>query len=135
MRLAYATAGVEMVLEHPLGYGVTRRAFERLVQQKYPDESIAIANSHNGYLDMVCAVGFPALLLLAMVIVSVYRQLHKSSSEWARPAAWMIGIITLHWAIDPISRDHYIETYFFMIGLLATLTLISTDQKNDAQQS
>ena len=120
LRVAYATAGLRTVIEHPWGYGVTRRAFERLVQQKYPD--VAIANSHNGYIDLVCAVGFPALLLLVMVIASVYKQLSQSSSEWARPAAWMIGVIVVHWAIDPISRDHYFETFLFMVGLLATLT-------------
>ncbi len=133
LRIAYARAGFRTVLEHPWGYGVTRHAFERLVQQKYPD--VAIANSHNGYIDLVCAVGFPALLLLALVLVSVFRQLRKSSSEWAHPAVWMLGIVALHWAIDPISRDHYFETYLFIIGLFATLTLNTSTQKLDAGKS
>ena len=121
LRVAYATAGLRTIFEHPLGYGVTRRAFERLVQQEYPDASIA--NSHNAYIDLVSAVGFPALLLLAMMVVAVFRQLNGSSSEWARPAMWMIGIMLAHWMLDPISRDHYFETFMFLIGLLATLTL------------
>lgn len=123
LRLAYATAGTRTIIEHPWGYGVTRRAFERLVQQKYPD--VAIANSHNAYIDLVSAVGFPALLLLAMAVVSVYRQLRRSRSEWARPAAWMIGIVVAHWLLDPISRDHYFETFLFLIGLLSVLTMES----------
>lgn len=123
LRVAYATAGLRTIIEHPLGYGVTRHAFERLIQQEYP--SAKIANSHNAYIDLVSAVGFPALLLLALVIVSVYRQLRQSHSEWTQPAAWMIGIIVTHWMLDPISRDHYFETFLFLIGLFSTLTLDS----------
>ena len=121
LRMAYATAGLRTIVEHPWGYGVTRKAFERLIQQKYPGASIA--NSHNGYIDLVSAVGFPALILLALMVISVFRQLRRSSSEWARPAMWMIGLIAVHWMIDPISRDHYFETTLFLIGLFATLTL------------
>lgn len=123
LRVAYATAGLGGVLEHPWGYGISRHAFERLMQQKYPD--VVIANSHNGYIDLVCAVGFPALLIVLLVIATAIGQARKSGSEWAHPTIWMIGITALHWALDPISRDHYLETFFFMVGLLSTLNLIS----------
>lgn len=135
LRFAYANAGFREIIENPWGYGVTRHAFERLVQKKYPNENISIANSHNGYIDLVCAVGFPALFFMILAIVAVYRQLNKSNSEWARPAAWILGIILLHWAIDPISRDHYFETYLFLIGLFATLTINNSPVTADARQS
>jgi len=123
LRVAYATAGLRAIIENPWGYGVTRHAFEQLIQQKYPDA--VIANSHNAYIDLVSAVGFPALLLLAMMVVSVFKQLKRARSEWAHPAMWMIGIVAMHWMIDPISRDHYFETLLFLIGLFSTLTLES----------
>jgi hypothetical protein len=134
LRIAYATAGLKIIFEHPWGYGVTRHAFERQVQKKYPDVDVAIANSHNGYIDLVCSVGFPALILLVLAIISVYQQLNKSNSEWKYPAAWIIGIIMLHWAIDPISRDHYFETFLFIIGLFATLTIKNLPNTADARQ-
>jgi hypothetical protein len=121
LRVAYATAGLRTIVEYPFGYGVTRHAFERIIQQKHPDSNIA--NSHNAYIDLVSAVGFPALVLLALVVVSLFRQFRRSSSEWAHPAMWMIGLISVHWMLDPISRDHYFETTLFLIGLLGTLTL------------
>jgi len=42
-----------------------------------------------------------------------------------QPAAWMIGMIVTHWMLDPILRDHYFETFLFLIGLFSTLTLDS----------
>ncbi len=122
LRIAYGVAGLEKILQHPLGYGVTRHALERLVQTDHPDAKIA--NSHNGYLDLVLAVGLPALILLAMGVYSVLKQFINSGSEWAIPASWVIGAIMLHWMMDPVSRDHYFEAFLFLIGIFSTLTTI-----------
>lgn len=121
LRVAYLTEGLRTMVENPLGYGITRKAFERIIQSKYPGSNIA--NSHNAYIDLVSAVGFPALILLSLVVISLFRQFRRSSSEWAHPAMWMIGLIAVHWMIDPISRDHYFETTLFLMGLFGTLTL------------
>ena len=129
LRVAYARAGLRTIVEHPWGYGVTRKAFERLEQQKYPDASIASA--HNGYINLSSAVGIPGLILFVLALISIFRQLSKSRSEWARPAAWMIGIYAVHWALDPIERDHFFESYLFVIALLLTLTLDKAPQKID----
>jgi hypothetical protein len=130
LRVAYARAGLRAVLEHPWGYGVTRHAFERLVQQKYPD--VSIANAHNGYLNLSSAVGIPGLLLFSLVLVAIFRQLKNSSSELAHPAAWMIGIYVIHWALDALERDHFFESYLFVIALLLTLSFNQADQKTGA---
>lgn len=126
LRVAYATAGFRIILEHPWGYGVTRHAFERLIQQEHPEASIA--NAHNSYINLVCAVGFPGLLLLSLVIVSVYKELKKYDSEWKRPITWMLTISLIHWGLDAIERDHFFECYLFLIALLAT---IMTSNKAD----
>lgn len=133
-RVAYATAGVRVILEHPLGYGVTRHAFERLMQQKYPNvnpqrsPNVNIANAHNGYINLSCAVGIPGLLFFVLVIIASFRQLMKSDSELAHPAAWMIGIYVGHWALDALERDHFFESYLFVIALLLTMTHNKFDQ-------
>jgi hypothetical protein len=49
LRLAYAHAGLRATLDNPLGYGVTRRAMERLEQKKDPE--VSLSNAHNGYLN------------------------------------------------------------------------------------
>lgn len=124
LHVAYARAGLRAVLENPWGYGVTRHAFERLIQQKYPDARIA--STHNGYLDLACAVGIPGLLLFVLALISIFRQLSQSRSEFARPAMWMIAMYALHWMLDPLSRDHFFELYLFIIALMMTLTLNTT---------
>lgn len=130
LRVAYAKAGLRTVVEYPWGYGVTRHAFERLMQQKYPD--VSIANAHNGYLNLSSAVGMPGLLLFVLAIISIFRQLNKTNSEMAHPAVWMIGIYVIHWALDALERDHFFASYLFVIALLLTLTINKSPRKIDA---
>jgi hypothetical protein len=130
LRIAYANVSIRAIFEQPWGYGVTRKALERLVKQKYPDAFIS--NAHNGYLNLACAVGFPGLLLFVLALISIFWQLKNSSSELAHPATWMIGIYVVHWAIDALERDHFFESYLFVIALLLTMTLNKSPQKKHA---
>ena len=130
MRIAWAVMGPRVVLENPLGYGVTRKAFERLVQKKHPEASIA--NAHNSYINLASSVGIPGLILFVLVIVAVFRQLNNSNSALAQPAMWMIGIYVAHWATDALERDHFFELYLFVIAVLLTMTMKKTSDKSNA---
>lgn len=127
-RIAFIVAGIETTLQHPLGYGVTRHAFERLVRIEHPDANIA--NSHNGYIDLVASVGFPALILLVTGVALALKQIRASGSDWAKPATWMLAVIMLHWMLDPISREHYLEAFLFLIGLFSTLSLRAAPRRH-----
>jgi len=122
LRLAFAHAGLRDALENPWGYGVARKAMERIEQKKDPE--VSLAHAHNGYLNMSCAVGFPALTLFALVMAAVFWQLRKSSSKWAMPAIWMTGFYLLHWAIDAIERDHFFQMFIYVMALMLTLSVM-----------
>ncbi|MES1981394.1 MAG: O-antigen ligase family protein [Pseudomonadota bacterium] len=132
-RIAFAVAGLEMVLQHPLGYGITRHAFENLVKIEHPDADIA--NSHNGYIDFVASVGFPGLILLLGGVFFALKQIRESSSVWSRPAIWIITTIMFNWVLDPVSREHYFETLLFMVGLFSTLSLQTSQAKSGVRQT
>lgn len=122
LRVAYAHAGLMAALETPWGYGVTRKAMERLEQKKDPE--VSLSNAHNGYLNLSCAIGLPGLILFALAMAAVFWQLKRSSSKWASPAIWMIGFYLLHWAIDPVERDHYLEMFMYVTALMLTMVIL-----------
>lgn len=128
LRLAYAHAGFRDALERPWGYGVSRKAMEKIEQQK--DSEVSLANAHNGYLNLSCAVGLPALILFAMAMTTIFRELKRSSSKWATPAIWMTGFYLLHWALDPLERDHFFEMFMYVTALMLTMALLDK-QKHD----
>ncbi len=113
LRIAYAVAGVREIAQHPLGYGVTRHAFERLVQQRNPEAKIA--NSHSGYIDLVASVGIPALILLLAAEIALIKQAYKSIQEHSY-MIWILGMIMLHWVVDPLSRDQHVYALFLLMG-------------------
>lgn len=127
-RIARATVGIRLIFENPLGYGVTRHAYQQLVERKYPDARM-IGSSENGYINLVSAVGFPALILFMLAVISVYRGLNKSNLQWKRPIAWMITISLAHLALDAIERDHFFEIYLFLLALAATHLIRSSESK------
>ncbi len=129
LRLAYAHAGLRAALENPWGYGVTRKAMEDIEKEKYPD--IYISNAHNGYLNLSCAVGIPGLLLFVFAMIAVISQLVHSNSKWALPAIWMIGLYLVHWFVDAIDRDHFIQLFIYVVALMTTLALV--DRNEDGQ--
>ncbi len=122
LRVAYAHAGFRAALETPWGYGVTRKAMERIEQIKDPE--ISLANAHNGYLNLSCAIGLPGLILFALAMSAVFGQLKRSSSKWARPAIWMTGFYLLHWALDPLERDHFFEMFMYTTSLMLTMAIL-----------
>ncbi len=128
LRFAYAMAGLREIAEHPLGYGVSRHAFERLVQQKNPEASIA--NSHSGYIDLVAAVGVPALIMLLVAEVMLIRQAHATLGA-NNYVIWILGVIMLHWAIDPLSRDQHVYALFLLCGIFAMTTLNRSEVVTD----
>ncbi len=126
LRLAYAHAGLRDALETPWGYGVTRKAMESIERQKDPE--VSLANAHNGYLNLSCSVGLPALILFILAMAAVFRQLRLSQSKWAMPAIWMIGFYLLHWAVDAIERDHFFEMFLYVISLMLTMVLVDNNR-------
>lgn len=117
-RIARATVGLGLVIEHPYGYGVSRHAYQQLVEQKFPDAKM-MGSSENGYLNLLCAVGIPAVLLLLLSVASLYRMAKSSDSGWRKPVIWMIGISLAHFGLDAIERDHFFEIYLFLLALAA----------------
>lgn len=122
LRLAFAHAGFRAMLENPWGYGVTRKAMERLEQKKDPE--VSLANAHNGYLNMACAVGIPALALFVFAMGAAFGQLRRSASCWAMSAIWMTGFYLAHWMLDAIDRDHFFEMFMYVVALMLTLAIM-----------
>ena len=60
-RVALARVGWRYFMEHPLGTDATREAFKGQVTDRY--SNAIIGSSHNSYLDLGLAVGYPGSLL------------------------------------------------------------------------
>ena len=123
LRLAWAKEGLLLVLERPLGTGVGKDQFGAGVSRKY---QIEYANhSHSGLLDVAISIGIPgAVLWLGFVITTglIGLRQYRATQD---PFALAVFFVTLDFGarmiIDSIVRDHMLQQFFFVIGVLSAM--------------
>ena len=119
-RVALARVAWRYFMEHPLGTDATREAFKRLVTKKYPNA--ILAHSHNSYLDLGLATGFPGLLLWVAFLSALAWYGLKRYQETGSPYAMALILVVVEYllrgGLDSIFREHMLEEFMLCVGLL-----------------
>jgi hypothetical protein len=123
-RVAWAVAGIQIFLpENPLGLGILKQPFTRLVKEKYPISGDSIPGSHSAWVDIALAFGYPGIFLfLASLLFTSYLSISANSPFKNLVGLMSIGLILLY-TVGEISSQHSIEILCFLIGLISTLLL------------
>jgi len=121
LRIAWLKEGIILAMEHPLGVGFGRNAFGHGIKNKYNEES-GVAHSHNGILDLTIGTGFPGISLWCGFLVSLMfasaRQFRINGSSAALLLFLVVANFALRMAADSIMRDHMLQQFMFLVGLL-----------------
>jgi len=123
-RVAWATAGVRLVAEHPLGFGVVESAFGRLGEKTWPGfrgrgETYGWLATHSGWLDFTLGLGVPATVLVLCAVISATRRAQKTGVLWAHLGRWLTLTIALVFVIAEVSSSYFIEAFLFWIAFTA----------------
>ena len=124
MRIAWFKEGALAIVDYPLGVGFGQNAFGQALQRKY-GEGHGHSHSHSGMIDFALSSGIPGLLLWLGFSASLWRLGARAYFE-QRDAVGMALImlvagLLLRMVLDSNLRDHGLQQYLFLIGLLATL--------------
>jgi hypothetical protein len=122
-RFAYATVGIGLLKEFPMGYGSINQSFKGLQEvAKIPHEHEG--QVHSGWIDFGLAFGIPGLLLVLTPLFMIAYLGIKSKSIITLP--WAIVCLTLipFGLIAEISYKQYFEATIFFIVFSATLVAI-----------
>ncbi len=124
MRIARFKTGLEMAWEQPLGIGFGRNAFAHAVKFKYNEHRSS--HSHSGLVDLTIGIGFPGLLLWIGFLLSLWWfALRRAIGHRSYPALLLLLIVSgfgIRMIVDSIIRDHMLQQFFFLVGLLAVLS-------------
>lgn len=130
-RTVLLRAGVRLAIEHPWGLDGSRQAYERRLQEHCPSPAILMSHLHNGWLDMVLALGWIGAVLYAWVLISFLRigwgSLRTSGvvNEWAL----VLVALSLFWMFrgftDSVFRDHQLEMQGFVLAYAATALMLA----------
>lgn len=130
-RTVLLRAGVRLAIEHPWGLDGSRQAYERRLQEHCPSPAILMSHLHNGWLDMVLALGWIGAVLYAWVLISFLRiglgglRTDGVVSEWAL----VLVALSLFWMLrgftDSVFRDHQLEMQGFVLAYAATALVLA----------
>lgn len=123
IRIAWLKEGSLLVLEHPLGVGFGRDAFEIGLRQKYGEGR---GHSHSGILDLAIGAGIPGALLwlgcLGGLFYAGWRRFAVSGNYPSLLLMFLIADFGSRMFIDSIIRDHMLQQFLFLVGL-ASVTM------------
>jgi hypothetical protein len=126
-RVAWARAGLELLTDHPLGYGLINHSFGALAIQKWSDFHKPDGNNrgstHSGWLDFALGFGIPGLLMVTVPLMASYLRLRKGTDLWSEYATWAIPLVGISYLTTEVCTGHFIELLFFLTAMFSGLTI------------
>jgi len=123
VRVAWATVGMRLIAQYPLGYGSINQSFNGL--QTYANVSHEhTGQAHSGWVDFGMAFGVPGLLLIFCSILctagfAIVRPNHLSL------IGMMIGLMLIPFCLTAeMSYKQYFESMIFFLTLSATFVAL-----------
>lgn len=128
-RVAWATVGLSLIANQPLGTGITR-SFVNQVQILEPGFN-EIAYTHSGWVDLGLSFGIPGLLIIpAALLIAMMRAVSGLSGYHKATIITLSLSILILYMVGEYAFQHGIEILFYFCGLLGGLSLVPRgDQK------
>jgi hypothetical protein len=135
-RVAWARAGLELLNDHPLGYGLINHSFGALAIQKWSDFHKPDGNNrgstHSGWLDFALGFGVPGLLMVTVPLLASYLRLRPRTDFWSEYATWTIPFVGISYLTTEVCTGHFIELLFFLTAMFSGLTIRKNRELADA---
>lgn len=126
-RLTVARAGIQLLLENPMGINGSKNAYQSAISQKC-SPNINMANTHNGWLDLALALGIPGLMIFLMLFINysltgikALKQNNTNMMMWGLGLIATATIWILRGILDATSRDQMLEMQAFCLALFSGL--------------
>lgn len=136
-RIAWAHEAWRMLLLHPWGTEISRETFHRLEVIKYGHAGMA--HSHNGWLDFGLNFGFPGLALWATFLFLLARMGWQAWKSHKEPLGFALMLLVVMFSFraffDSIFRNHIIEQFMLVAGLLMGALVIGNRQRKSTLNS
>lgn len=122
LRVSWFHAALREVLDKPLGYGYSHRAYGYAINQRY-GTTYDIQSSHNGWMDFALAAGVPGLMLWVAAELALMRMGIRNFRRGGDAASLALLLVVMDYFIRCLIDGHLagarLEWFWLMAGLLA----------------
>lgn len=135
-RAAWLIAGLSLIPENFLGYGLIQNSFGQIAVEKWPGSNLH--QTHSGWLDLALGLGVPGALLLflseILLICSLLNKFTNNQDPYKkvllRSAMNALMIVCLSWFTSELSQKVYFECALLWVGFGYGLTLDRREQSS-----
>lgn len=121
-RVAWATQGILLIYQYPMGYGSINRSFVGMLNHAGIKQELE-SQTHSGWIDFGLAFGAPGIcILLALFCSIIYKGFHNGG-QFGLMGAWLIIGFIPFGVIAEINYKHNFEILLFFIAFAATSTI------------
>jgi hypothetical protein len=122
-RIAWATQGVMLISQYPLGYGSINRSFVGMLNHAQVEQQLE-SQTHSGWIDFGLAFGLPGLLILLLTFASIIYNGFIRGNQFGFIGVWLILGFMPFGLIAEINYKHNFEILLFFISFAAASTLL-----------
>jgi O-antigen ligase len=120
-RVAWGVAGVQLLIENPLGYGLVERSFGHLAKIKWPESKLH--QNHSGWLDLALGLGLPGIGLILGALILALKQCRAVPGPIGNFGFWLLLSLALLWCTTEVSQKVFFDWLVFAIAWVAALAL------------
>jgi len=117
-RVAWATQGISLISEHPMGFGSINRSFVGMLNYTKVQQELD-SQTHSGWIDFGLAFGVPGLLILSAVFISILLYGIRYQNQFSQMGIWLIAAFIPFGVIAEICYKHNFEILIFFIAFAA----------------
>jgi O-antigen ligase len=122
LRIAWFKEGLALARENLWGVGFGRNAFGHAVTAKYGEPK---GHSHSSFIDLLVGIGIPGIALwlgfLGNLAWSGLSRFRATGSGYPLALFFVVVDFATRMFVDSNVRDHMLQTFMFLAGLLAVL--------------
>jgi len=116
-RVAWATAGVKSIQQHPYGVGVLLLPLGMAAKELYP--GVTPLSTHSGWVDLTLAFGLPFIFLMWLANGSLLFFAIKQKSPFKYTLITMSAILFGLFLVGELSNGHNLEMLFYFFALMS----------------
>lgn len=117
-RMAWATAGVRLIKDYPMGYGSINRSFVGMLNHAKVEQELE-SQTHSGWIDFGLAFGVPGLVIMSLIFLSIICMGLWHGGQFGLMGIWLsVGLIPFG-LVAEICYKHNFEILIFFIAFAA----------------
>jgi len=132
-RVAWATAGIKSIPNHPYGVGILLLPLGLAAKELFP--AVTPLSTHSGWVDLTLSFGLPLICLMWVANASILYCAVKQKSPFKYTLITLSIILFALFLVGELSNGHNLEMLFYFFALMSGMQIAQKLRNADGSTS